>query len=119
MDYVLKIFGGYTVADLIVVCAAIGAIVYGIKKAVVWTLGLADMVRSIYDMLRTIEANQEGTLALLRFRIRKECNRYLERGEVSAHELDELKDMYHAYHIMGGNGTTKRLYMEVQQLKLK
>jgi hypothetical protein len=47
------------------------------------------------------------------------CMKYIERGWVSSDEYEDLnKYLYMPYTEMGGNGTVKKLMMEVQKLPI-
>ena len=126
MNSIIGVFGQYTVADVMVLGAALVALALGVKKFILWLIKLSDTVQDIYEathkigqLQEQIERNKKGTLALLKFRVMKECDRLLDAGHVDVHKLDELKEMYQAYHAMGGNGTAERLYKEVLKLPIK
>ena len=44
----------------------------------------------------------------------KSAIEYLERGNITTHEMDKLKVMYESYRNMGGNGTAKLLMEKVE-----
>ena len=52
---------------------------------------------------------KNGLLALLRYRINRLCNAIKRRGSMTSQEAFDLKDIYSAYTILGGNGQTKIL----------
>ena len=43
----------------------------------------------------------------------------IERGYISAMELQNLDELYKAYRNLNGNGTAQRLYQEAQRLEMK
>lgn len=75
-----------------------------------------EKLQEVSDML---EANQKGTLAMIRMSIVRECQHYLDNGWISAAELTELSDLYDIYRQMGGNSTAQKMFMAVQELPIK
>ena len=61
-----------------------------------------------------IEDLTRGQVALLHNSIFKSAVDYLNRGEITTHELDNLNIMYESYSNMGGNGTAKLLMDKVK-----
>lgn len=64
-------------------------------------------------------ASARALKALLRAEIRERHHHYVERGWITAHELDEFIDMYNAYKELGGNGTVEKMYQTVINLPIK
>lgn len=58
-------------------------------------------------------------LGLAHDRLYALCYHYLERGEITAEEYDNLQYIYRPYHEAGGNGTGDRLMQEVESLPIK
>lgn len=58
------------------------------------------------------------SLGLAHDRIYTLCNKYIERGTVTASEYDNLMYIYRPYHDCGGNGTGDKLVHEVDELPL-
>ncbi len=57
--------------------------------------------------------------ALLHHEIFITAKSAIERGEISMMELQNLDELYKAYHNLKGNGTAEKLYKEAQNLKIK
>lgn len=87
-----------------------------------------------YDsLLKTIEKLQEasdetfkmlgiesqGTLALLRYRLKEEISLAMERGYTSAAEYEVISDMHSAYKALGGNHTIHHLYDDYCDLDIR
>ena len=58
-------------------------------------------------------------LGLAHDRLYALCYHYLERGEITAEEYDNLLYIYRPYHEAGGNGTGDRLMAEIESLPIK
>ena len=63
---------------------------------------------------KKIEDLTKGQVALLHNSIFKSAIEYLEKGQITTHEMDNLKVMYESYRNMGGNGTAKLLMEKVE-----
>lgn len=62
---------------------------------------------------------KQGLVALLHNSLFKNCTEYINRGEISTSELDNLEEIYNSYHALGGNGTGTALYERCKNLKIK
>lgn len=62
------------------------------------------------------EALKDGVQALLRDRIIQACDHYNERESVSIHGLENIENMYKAYHALGGNGAVTKMVGEIRNL---
>ena len=58
-------------------------------------------------------------LGLAHDRLYALCYHYLERGEITAEEYDNLMYIYRPYHEAGGNGTGDRLMAEIESFNIK
>lgn len=61
-------------------------------------------------------ALEAGVRALLRDRIIRTCEHYLSCGDVPVYGLENIDQMYRAYHALGGNGTVTKLVEDVKRL---
>lgn len=59
---------------------------------------------------------REALLGLLHDRIFEYGHAYIERGEISVEEYDNFMSLYLPYEKLGGNGTGKKLKIEVDKL---
>lgn len=53
-----------------------------------------------------------GIKSLLRYRIVRECSRVVNRAWITSIEIEDLTDLYEAYHAVGGNGSVTKFYTE-------
>lgn len=62
---------------------------------------------------------EEGMVCLLRVQLIEYHAKYTEQGYISTHALQNWKDMYRAYHDLGGNGMVEHLNEEIEELHVK
>lgn len=62
---------------------------------------------------------KSGLVGLLHNSLFRSCEDYINRGEITTAELDNLACLYESYHNLGGNGTGTALYERCKQLKIK
>ena len=65
-----------------------------------------------------MNAMSKGLLAILHDRVFQTCMYYIDKGEISGDELENLECLYNGYSGMGGNGTCEILFERVQKLKI-
>lgn len=58
-------------------------------------------------------------IALLHDRLFQGCNYHLSRGHINQGELENIEQVYNAYHSLGGNGTGTEIYERVKKLPLE
>lgn len=80
---------------------------------------LHDSIRKIEKRLDSLDANADGTLALLRFRLKEEISLALSRGYTTVAEYEVIADMYNAYKNMGGNHFITHQFEEYNKLKIQ
>lgn len=86
--------------------------------------GLAITALSLgYKRLKTRfkeqEAIKEGLVAILHDRLFQSGMYFLDKGEISISELNNIEGIYNAYHKLGGNGTGTEIYERLLDLELK
>ena len=59
-----------------------------------------------------------GLLAILHNKVFQSCMYFLNKGEITCDELENLEGLYNGYSGMGGNGTCEILFERVQKLKI-
>ena len=59
-----------------------------------------------------------GLLAILHDRVFQACMYFIEKGEISCDELENLEYLYRGYYGLGGNGTCETLFNKVKELKI-
>lgn len=68
------------------------------------------------EAAKRAEAMENGVLALLRNCIISRYNHYMEHGYIPIYGLENVENMYLAYHDLGGNGTVTKLVEELKKL---
>jgi hypothetical protein len=63
---------------------------------------------------KTLQA--ELLMAIARDRIVRLCTGYLNRGWISQEEYEDVSILYQSYSAMGGNGSAKRIMLQVDKL---
>jgi len=62
---------------------------------------------------------KNGMLAILHDRLYQACHFYLTRNWITTSELNNVENLYNAYHILGGNGTGTELYNRCKALPIR
>lgn len=62
------------------------------------------------------QALENGVQALLRDRLIQSCEHYLDQGAVPVYGMENIDQMYSAYHTLGGNGAVTKLVCEARYL---
>lgn len=65
------------------------------------------------------DANSKGTMLLLRVQLIEYHAKYTAIGEIPSYAYENFKEMYSAYHALGGNGMVTKMMEEVEELHLK
>jgi len=65
------------------------------------------------------DANSKGTMLLLRVQLIEYHEKWMKRGYITKHGLENFIEMYNAYHALGGNGMVTHLLEEVKELPIK
>lgn len=68
---------------------------------------------------RDRDANSKGTMLLLRVQLIEYHQKWMERGYITRHGLENFLEMYNAYHSLGGNGMVTHLLEEIKALPIK
>ena len=83
---------------------------------------LSLLVKRLYKKFQqevcTQKLLKEGMVAILHDRLYQLCTEYIERGEITIDELENVEYLYKSYHALGGNGTGTALYVRCQSLKI-
>ena len=67
---------------------------------------------------RTDDSERQLLLGLAHDRIYDLCSEYIQRGEITLEEYDNLTYLYKPYIRAGGNGTGQRLFEQVEKLPM-
>ena len=90
---------------------------YGIIIAVFASTGLWQLLQTIYiNRKKKRTPLESGVLALLHDRIYDISQDAILKGEITFAASENLDELYGPYKEMGGNGTGKNLYNQVQKL---
>lgn len=76
------------------------------------------LYKKLQQELTTQKLLREGMLAILHDRLYQLCTQYIERGEITIDELENLEYLYRSYHALGGNGTGTALFERCKSLKI-
>ena len=68
---------------------------------------------------RTDDSERQLLIGLAHDRIYGLCSEYIQRGEITLEEYDNLTYLYKPYEKAGGNGTGKRLFEQVEKLPIR
>ena len=67
----------------------------------------------------TMKLLKEADVALLHDKIYRECSKALRDGEISADAYHNISCLVNPYFKLGGNGTGRKLWDDVQELPIK
>lgn len=65
------------------------------------------------------DANNKGTMLLLRVQLIEYHDRYIKQGNIPTYAYENFMEMYKVYHELGGNGTVTKMKDEINELHLK
>lgn len=77
------------------------------------------IIKLLKDQKKERDANAKGTMLLLRVQLIEYHDRYTARGTIPSYAYQNFKDMYAAYHDLGGNGMIEKMKQEVDDLDLE
>lgn len=80
---------------------------------------VAYIIKLLKDQKRERDANARGTMLLLRVQLIEYHDRYTVKGTIPSYAYQNFKDMYAAYHDLGGNGMIEKMKQEVDNLELE
>ena len=64
------------------------------------------------------DANSEGTKCLLRVKLIEYHDEFMEKGCIPSYAYENFKEMYNAYHALGGNGMVTKMLHEIETLQI-
>lgn len=70
----------------------------------------------IHKQINDEKAVKNGTLALLRNQIIQNYEKYIDREWIPIYAIENVLELYDAYHTLGGNGTITKLVDELKEL---
>lgn len=83
---------------------------------------LSFLIKRLYSKLKqeltTQKLLKEGMIAMLHDRLYQLCTKFIEKGEITVDELENLEYLYKSYNNLGGNGTGTALFNRCKDLKI-
>lgn len=79
---------------------------------------LGYIVWLLQQQKKSRDANERGTMLLLRVQLIEYHSKYMQQGEIPSYAYQNFEEMYEAYHDLGGNGMVKKMYEEIKTLHL-
>lgn len=80
---------------------------------------IEDIQKALGETATTLDIESQGTLALLRYRLKEEISLAMERGYTSTTEYEVIADMYSAYKALGGNHTLTHMFEDYGDLEIR
>ena len=87
--------------------------------AVVLPILLSYIVWLLKKQKKDRDANNVGTMLLLRVQMMDYHDKWIQRGYTTKHGLENFIEMYNAYHALGGNGMITGLLDEIKGLPIR
>ena len=87
--------------------------------SVLFPLLVGYIIKLLKDQKKERDANAKGTMLLLRVQLIEYHDRYTAKGTIPSYAYQNFKDMYAAYHDLGGNGMIEKMKQEVDDLDLE
>ena len=80
--------------------------------------GFKKTIDHIHERTEEQEQIKIGLVAILHDRLFQSGMYFLDKGEISVSELDNIAEMYEAYNKLGGNSTGTEIFKRLQELNL-
>ncbi|WP_379946473.1 hypothetical protein [Enterococcus devriesei] len=96
----------------------------GIVSVLAWVGKLIQKSKNLTEQNKQLTEHrfrmlEAANVAILHNEIYKQCSYFIEQGEITVDDLDNLEYLWRGYHGLGGNGTGELLYNRVRELPLK
>lgn len=86
---------------------------------IILPIALGYIVWLLQQQKKSRNANERGTMLLLRVQLIEYHTKYMRLGEIPSYAYQNFEEMYEAYHDLGGNGMVKKMYEEIKELHIK
>ena len=86
---------------------------------IILPIALGYIVWLLQHQKKDKNANERGTMLLLRVQLIEYHTKYMRLGEIPSYAYQNFEEMYEAYHDLGGNGMVKKMYEEIKELHIK
>jgi hypothetical protein len=126
MNEFITLFGEIRVGLVIAIAIAIYWIYKGAKKVYTDVISMYEERKRHIDILEDMQKYKkqqnlmaEGLMGLMRYRLVRECQKAIEKKEITDERLEIIDDLYIPYKELGGNGVAKKYVKEAQTLPIK
>ena len=92
---------------------------YTIALPIILTAIMGYIVWLLKNQKSDRDANSRGTMLLLRVQLIEYHDKYMKLGEIPSYAYQNFREMYDAYHALGGNGMITKMKNEIEALHLK
>lgn len=106
----LFLIRGYVIPMQTYIMEGLGIILTSLMGYIVWLLK---------EQKRDRSAQEQGIMLLLRVQLIEYHDKYMKKGEIPTYAYENFKDMYKAYHELGGNSMVEKMNTEIDQLRLR
>lgn len=86
---------------------------------IILPIALGYIVWLLQQQKKGKNANERGTMLLLRVQLIEYHTKYMRLGEIPSYAYQNFEEMYEAYHDLGGNGMVKKMYEDIKELHIK
>lgn len=86
---------------------------------IILPIALGYIVWLLQQQKKSRNANERGTMLLLRVQLIEYHTKYMRLGEIPSYAYQNFEEMYEAYHDLNGNGMVKKMYEEIKELHIK
>lgn len=80
---------------------------------------LGYIVYLLKNQKKNRDANSRGTMLLLRVQLIEYHDKYMALNYIPSYAYENFKEMYDAYHVLGGNGMITHMKDEIDTLEIK
>lgn len=103
------------ITDLIL--SAFGIMLTAVMGYAIWLLKEQKREKQIENQKR--DANSQGTRLILFYMLQRLHTEYKHQGFVTYNQRRSFREIYDAYHALGGNGFGTAMWEEVNELEIK
>ena len=86
---------------------------------IILPIALGYIVWLLQQQKKDKNANERGTMLLLRVQLIKYYAEYIQLGEIQHDDYQNFEEMYEAYSDLHGHGMVKKMYEEIKELHIK
>lgn len=113
------IYQTYIIALPIILTALLGYIVWLLQEQKKQkAIDTKERNERIEEEKKLRQANGKGTMLLLRVQLIEYHDKYMKLGEIPSYAYQNFREMYDAYHALGGNGMVTKMKNEIEEIHL-